>query len=619
MPFIRRKRGQVLIVHNHRTADGRVRQEVLGSFASAVELEATLNGPTWAAWCSGLAWRHPQLAWAWDDIQKELRLALEEWSSSPSGQSVRSEQHITRLCNELSSSLSALSPALLADRHLLDSIRPSLDALGRVIGHLLDEPKALAAPQHRSRQTMDIDASLPIDDAEQLFDQGMEHWWAGDRAAACRFYRRALKIDPLHADANNHLGIVALQRRRLDTAEKYFQTAIEGGIRTLERDRGLVEWGYHENRPYLRALHNLAILHAERGNHEESVTLWEQILTLNPDDNQGVRWLLGEAYHRLDRLDDAIIAYERALEEPGCCYGLALALHAQGDRDRVGVAMVRAFARNRYVAPMLLGERWEKCPRHGGTNMADPEWAADYVQRFGDMWRKVKGSAELLRRWWHAEPVLAWLARRDDLATKLEGLAIGDTRSLLVHQQFAMEAEATLHKVASDVDPEPFSSGPRRHPYVATLADVRISREGEDAVIAYREPGVFTTCMKVGAGIADLSDQDLLDMHNEHLEAIQELREANPFVAVEVPPGQPQIEFDESMAQWSMRGNVLRGVISDKDRKLHLDVDGRLLDLHDLEEMLLTFAGWGLRIVVVPNDETERQPTIVVEEPKRGG
>jgi len=115
MPFIRRKRGQVLIVHNHRTSSGKVRQEVLGSFASAVELDSTLNGPNWAAWCNDLLWRHPQFSWAWDDIEKELRLALGEWLSSPSGQSVRSEQHITRLCAELSSSLSALSPALPAN------------------------------------------------------------------------------------------------------------------------------------------------------------------------------------------------------------------------------------------------------------------------------------------------------------------------------------------------------------------------------------------------------------------------------------------------------------------------------------------------------------------------
>ncbi len=615
MPFIRRKRGQVLIVHNRRTTSGKVRQEALASFASPVELEATLDGPTWESWCRDLAWRHPRLSWKWAEIEEKLRAALEEWMSSPSGQSVRSEQHIQRLCKELTSSLTALSPALPADRHLLVHVRPSLAELGRVIDSALDEPRDLAAPQHRSRETMDIDKSLRSSDAGQLFDQGMEHWWAGDRPTACRLYRRALKIDLLHADANNHLGIVALERRQLKAAAGHFQAAIDGGSRSLVRDRGLVEWGHLENRPYLRALHNLALVHAERGDHEESAALWEQILTFNPNDNQGVRWLLGEAYHRLRRLDDAIVAYERALDEPGCCYNLALALHEQGDRDRVGTALVRAFARNRYVAPMLLGERWEEGPRHSNTNMADPEWAADYVKRCADMWRRVEDSAELLRKWWQSEPVRAWLLRRDELASKLDGLAPGDMRSLLVHQQFSLVAEATLRKVASDVDPEPFSSGPRRHPYVANLAEVHVSRHGESAVFEYQDPDVYTLQLHIGPEIERLSDQELLDIHNERLEAIQARREADPFVAVEVPPGQPQIEFDESMAHWGLRGHVLRGVISDKDLELHLDVDGRLLGLKDLEKMLLTYAGWGLRIVVMPDDEIERPPNIVVREP----
>ena len=286
----------------------------------------------------------------------------------------------------------------------------------------------------------------------------------------------------------------------------------------------------------------------------------------------------------------------------------------------MGVALVRAFARNRYVALMLLGERWDKVPGRPWTNMANPEWAADYVKRCGGMWRQVADAAELLRRWWRAEPVRAWLARMDTLAVKLEELQPSDDmRSLIVHQKFSLEAEATLRKIASDVDPEPFASGARKRPYVATMEDVRITREGEDAVIAYQDPDVYVTRMKVGPAIDALTDQELLDMHNELLEAMQAGRQADPYVAVEVPPGQPQIEFDESMAHWDLRGRVLRAVVAVRDSGLYLDVDGRLLGLEDLEKMLQTYEGWGLRIVVVPDDEIERDPTIVVKEPKRRG
>ncbi len=67
-----------------------------------------------------------------------------------------------------------------------------------------------------------------------------------------------------------------------------------------------------------------------QGRYGEEVEFYERLLRINPDDNQGIRWHLGEGYHRLGRLDLAIRAYDAAPEEPGCCYSLALvALVAQ--------------------------------------------------------------------------------------------------------------------------------------------------------------------------------------------------------------------------------------------------------------------------------------------------
>ncbi len=575
-----------------------------------------LESQAWKPWCQALSWRHPDLSWDWARIEAKLHDALTDWEASPSGKATRSQQRIAKLCGDLGSSLAALSPAAPGDRLLLEQARPALVELSRTLHRTLGGRQELTSPLSRSRTPMQVAPPTSNEDAEHLFDQGMEHWWGGDRAAACRLYRMAIVLDPLHADALNHLGIALMDRGRLGEAAEHFESAIEGGGRDLVREHGLVEWGSLENRPYLRGLHNLALIHTRRGDHAAAVRIWEQLLTLCPNDNQGVRWLLGEGYHRLHRLDDAIVAYERALEEPGCCYGLTLALHEQRKWERVGVAIVRAFARNRYVAPMLLGERWERAPGHHVTNMAEPEWAADYVERFGDMWRRVEDGAELLRRWWHAAPVQSWLERQGDLAARLDGLPPGDDlRSMLIHQKFGLEAEATLRKIAAEVDPGSSRARPHRHPFAATLDQVRISREGEDAIIEYRDPEVWTTQLKVGPQMGDLSDQDLLDMHNELVEARLSMREENPYAAIEVPAGSPQIEFDEGSAQWRLRGQVLRAQINDLDLRVQLDVDGRTLNMEELERLLIGYSGWGLRLVIVPDDEIERRPTIVVREP----
>jgi hypothetical protein len=103
---------------------------------------------------------------------------------------------------------------------------------------------------------------------------------------------------------------------------------------------------------------------------------------------------------------------------------------------------------------MLLGEKWEQIPARHASNMAEPEWASDYVREQGDMWAHVPGSATFLRRWWNVEPVRAWLGRIEKMWIELHGLAPGDERSRLVRQVMELESEETIRIVASEVDPE---------------------------------------------------------------------------------------------------------------------------------------------------------------------
>ncbi len=86
--------------------------------------------------------------------------------------------------------------------------------------------------------------------------------------------------------------------------------------------------------------------------------------------------------------------------EVGCAFGLALAKHrAQGPAADIGEALLIGFAANRYVAPMLLGESWERLDAFHGTNMAEPEWAHDVIVAQADLWQTVPRGAALLRFW----------------------------------------------------------------------------------------------------------------------------------------------------------------------------------------------------------------------------
>ncbi|MBX3200584.1 MAG: tetratricopeptide repeat protein [Labilithrix sp.] len=151
----------------------------------------------------------------------------------------------------------------------------------------------------------------------------------------------------------NHLGIASLDARKLKHAEEHFRAAVDGGEQRIERDGAQVPWAILENRPYLRALGNLALALAEQRKWPEALAIHQRILKLNPDDNQGVRYLIGVEHLHVGDNQGAIKAFEKCLgEEVGCAFGLALArFGASGPSADIGEPLLRGFAENRYVAP----------------------------------------------------------------------------------------------------------------------------------------------------------------------------------------------------------------------------------------------------------------------------
>lgn len=156
----------------------------------------------------------------------------------------------------------------------------------------------------------------------------------------------------------------------------------------------------------------------------------------------------------------------------------------------------------------------------------------------------------------------------------------------------------------------------QKKPYQATLDQVRISRQSDTAVIEYLDPTVSTTYFRLGPQVQTMSDQEILDIFNETIRASEEYAAANPYVAVEVPPGSPQVRYHARSDQWVPRGDVLRCLVNDNtDREVVIEIDGREFSLEEFGRMLVTYAGWGMRICFVPDDELEREPDIEVREP----
>lgn len=156
-----------------------------------------------------------------------------------------------------------------------------------------------------------------------------------------------------------------------------------------------------------------------------------------------------------------------------------------------------------------------------------------------------------------------------------------------------------------------------KRPYVATLDEVRISRDRETAIIEYRNPGVATTYFPLGAQVHSMTDQEILDAFNAAIVARDRAAAAYYHVPVEVPPGSPQVQYSERGDQWVPRGDVLRCVIDDggPGGEATIWIDDREFSLQEFGRMLTTYAGWGMRICFVPDDALDHGPDIRVREP----
>jgi hypothetical protein len=160
----------------------------------------------------------------------------------------------------------------------------------------------------------------------------------------------------------------------------------------------------------------------------------------------------------------------------------------------------------------------------------------------------------------------------------------------------------------------------RKKPYQTTLDEVTIKRDGETAIITSRDPDVVTTHFKIGSNLERMTDGQILDLFNQTIEAMDKLAGAYEHVAIEIPPGQPQIEYFAEGDQWTPRGDVLRCIVMGDgldDDDVFVFIDEKELTLKEFGKLLSTYSGWGMRITFVPEDELEKEPMIEIGEPKK--
>ncbi|MBN2241938.1 MAG: cytoplasmic protein [Acidobacteria bacterium] len=116
----------------------------------------------------------------------------------------------------------------------------------------------------------------------------------GDKEESIAVLMQLCQADLRCLDAHAHLGDFAFERNPVDAVLHYEVGLRIGELSLGENFAGVLPWSFIGNRPFLRCMHGYGFCLWRLGRFDEAERTFQQMLRLNPSDDQGVRFLIDE-------------------------------------------------------------------------------------------------------------------------------------------------------------------------------------------------------------------------------------------------------------------------------------------------------------------------------------
>lgn len=282
----------------------------------------------------------------------------------------------------------------IPDRRIMERVMAEMERF--MAQSDFDDPtKANQAMQERFIGPLDeipSTATTPLEQAQDLIYRAVE-------ARGRRRTQLARKALELSADCADAYVMLAEQAAGPEAARDLYAQAVTAGERalgplTFEEHAGHF-WGMVHTRPYMRARFGLARCLEDLDQADEAIGHYQELLRLNPNDNQGVRDILlpvllatgrdGEAGTLLEQFGDEISATWQ--------YGWALwTFRREGDSLLARGRLRAAVRANRHVPSYLTGKAEWPGPLPASYAFGSEEEAVLCVDELGDAWRATPGA-----------------------------------------------------------------------------------------------------------------------------------------------------------------------------------------------------------------------------------
>lgn len=228
---------------------------------------------------------------------------------------------------------------------------------------------------------------------------------SGNFNVAKKRFKNLVKQFPEFIDAYHHLALLMDNLGKPFEAFKLTETATDIGLGSLPQDfyfgRDILPWLSLDNRPFLRVYHYYGLKFLSINEIEKALCIFNNILDINPNDNQGVRALVINCHLSLKRPLDVLRIAGNYPDDTlaDTLYGKILALFQLGRIEEANKALEDATS----ILPLVAKEISKKQHRkpkvsnlgfitHGGEDEAYYFWKEN-----GKHWKETPGAIEFVR------------------------------------------------------------------------------------------------------------------------------------------------------------------------------------------------------------------------------
>ena len=212
--------------------------------------------------------------------------------------------------------------------------------------------------------------------------------------------KQALELDPNNVEAYNYLASI---EKDIDKAIVMYEKAIKAGEKTFgkkffKEEKGYF-WGMIETRPYMRAKAGLADCFYAKKEVDKAIEIYEEMLELNPNDNQGIRYLLSTLLLSKNNLTKFELFIKNNEKEDCAVWNYNNALYhfkKYGQTEKSDKVLLEAYKSNEYVIDYMLGIKKmpDEQPQYIGRG--DENEAISYVNDAWTVWDKTPEALDRL-------------------------------------------------------------------------------------------------------------------------------------------------------------------------------------------------------------------------------